>query len=161
MDQKNLAVLTGDRKYGQTRFFFFCTRKCVAVLPGGQKEAAVITRWAYCRVGRKGRGGGFTVIKNYNCLNKSNENFNNHNSGALARAKLAPEEHHGWKKNLPIPENLVITDRIPNDRRPSASQAYQCLLSHFLATFGAQEKTDCTLMLWLIYSCQNKLSADQ
>ena len=35
-----------------------------------------------------------------------------------------------------------VTDR-PTDR-PSAPQAYQCLLSHFLATLGAQEKADCT-----------------
>ena len=33
MGQKHLAVLTGDRKQGQTRSFF--TRKCMAVLPGG------------------------------------------------------------------------------------------------------------------------------
>ena len=47
-----------------------------------------------------------------------------------------------------------------NDR-PSAPQAYQCLLSHFLASFGAQEKTDCTSMQWSIDSCQNRVSADQ
>ena len=60
---------------------------------------------------------------------------------------------------LPIRENLVIT--WPYTDRPSAPQAYQCLLSHFLATLGAQEKTDCTSMLWSIDSCQNKVSADQ
>ena len=38
-------------------------------------------------------------------------------------------------------------DRTPTDRRPSPPQAYQCLLSQFLATLGAQEKTDCTSML--------------
>ena len=42
--------------------------------------------------------------------------------------------------------------------RPSAPQAYQCLLSHFLAALGAQEKADCTSM---IDSCQNRASADQ
>ena len=52
-----------------------------------------------------------------------------------------------------------MTDR-PTDR-PSATQAYQCLLSHFLATLGAQEKADCTSMLSSIDSCQNKVSADQ
>ena len=56
---------------------------------------------------------------------------------------------------LPIRENLVIT--WPYTDRPSAPQAYQCLLSHFLATLGAQEKTDCTSMLWSIDSCQNKV----
>ena len=45
--------------------------------------------------------------------------------------------------------------------RPSAPQAYQCLLSHFLATLGAQEKADCTSMLSSIDSCQNRVSADQ
>ena len=45
--------------------------------------------------------------------------------------------------------------------RPSAPQAYQCLLSHFLATLAAQEKADCTSMLLSIDSCQNKVSADQ
>ena len=48
----------------------------------------------------------------------------------------------------------------PSDR-PSTPQAYQCLLSHFLATLGAQEKADCTSMLLSIDSCQNKVSADQ
>ena len=47
-----------------------------------------------------------------------------------------------------------------NDR-PSAPQAYQCLLSDFLASLGAQEKTDCTSMLWSIDSRQNRVSADQ
>ena len=35
----------------------------------------------------------------------------------------------------------------PSDR-PSASQENQCLLTHFLTTLGAQEKSDCTSMLW-------------
>ena len=47
-----------------------------------------------------------------------------------------------------------------NDRR-SSPQAYQCLLAHFLASLGAQEKTDCTSMLWSIDCCQNRVSADQ
>ena len=45
--------------------------------------------------------------------------------------------------------------------RSSAPQVYQSLLPHFLTTLGAegaQEKTD---LLWLIDSCQNKVSADQ
>ena len=52
-----------------------------------------------------------------------------------------------------------VTDR-PSDR-PSAPQAYQCLLSHFLATLRAQEKADFTSMLSSIDSCQNRVSADQ
>ena len=48
----------------------------------------------------------------------------------------------------------------PTDR-PSAPPAYQCLLSHFLATLGAQEKADCTSMSSSIDSCQNRISADQ
>ena len=36
----------------------------------------------------------------------------------------------------------------------SASQGNQCLLSHFLASLGAQEKTNCTSMLWSIDSSQ-------
>ena len=51
-----------------------------------------------------------------------------------------------------------VTDR-PTDR-PSAPQAYQCLLSHFLTTLGAQEKADCTSMLSSIDNCQNRVSAD-
>ena len=43
----------------------------------------------------------------------------------------------------------------------SASQGNQCLLSHFLASLGAQEKTNCTSMLWSIDSSQNGVSADQ
>ena len=52
-----------------------------------------------------------------------------------------------------------MTDR-PTDR-PSAPQAYQCLLSHFLATLGAQEEADCKSMLSSIDRCQNRISADQ
>ena len=51
-----------------------------------------------------------------------------------------------------------VTNRLTD--RPSAPQAYQCLLSHFLATLGAQEKADCTSMLSSIDSCQNRVSAD-
>ena len=48
-----------------------------------------------------------------------------------------------------------------NDR-PSAPQGNQCLFSHFLAcSLGAQEKPNCTSMLWSIDSCQNRVSADQ
>ena len=53
-----------------------------------------------------------------------------------------------------------MTAHRTNDR-PSAPQAYQCLLSHFLASLGALGKTDCTLMLWSIDSCRNRVSADQ
>ena len=52
-----------------------------------------------------------------------------------------------------------MTER-PTDR-PSSPQAYQCLLSHFLATLGAQEKADCSSMLSSVDSCQNRVSADQ
>ena len=47
-----------------------------------------------------------------------------------------------------------------NDR-PSAPQGNQWLLLHFLASLGAQEKTNCTSMLRSIDSCQNRVSADQ
>ena len=73
--------------------------------------------------------------------------------------RSSPAEHHGL--NLPIPQNLVITRPYTASDRPSAPQAYQCLLSHFLATLGAQEKADCTSMLSSIDSCQNRVSADQ
>ena len=46
-------------------------------------------------------------------------------------------------------------------RRLDAPQGNQCLLSHFLASLGAQEETNCTSMLWSIDSCQNRVSADQ
>ena len=39
-----------------------------------------------------------------------------------------------------------VTVHRTNDR-PSAPQVYQCLLWHFVASLGAQEKTDCTSML--------------
>ena len=65
--------------------------------------------------------------------------------------------------NLPIRQNLVImwpyTERASD--RPSASQGNQCLLSHFVASWGAQEKTNCTSILWSIDSCQNRVSADE
>ena len=50
------------------------------------------------------------------------------------------------------------------NERPSAPQetnVYQCLLLRFLASLGAQEKTNCTSMLWSSDSCQNRVSADQ
>ena len=66
-------------------------------------------------------------------------------------------------RNLPIRENLVITwpytDRQPY--RPSAPQDNQCFISHFLASLGAQEKTNCASMLRSIDSCQNRVSVDQ
>ena len=45
--------------------------------------------------------------------------------------------------------------------RLSAPQGSQCLLSHFLASLGAQEKTNWTSMLCSLDSCQNRVSADQ
>ena len=35
------------------------------------------------------------------------------------------------------------------------------LLSHFLASLGDREETNCTSMLWSTDSCQNRVSADQ
>ena len=60
---------------------------------------------------------------------------------------------------LLIRENLVIT--WPYADRPSSPQGNQCLLLHFLASLGTQEKTNCTSMLWSIDSCQNRISTDQ
>ena len=68
------------------------------------------------------------------------------------RARSAPAVN---KSTHPRKFGNHVTDR------PSAPQAYQCLLSHFLATLGAQEKADCTSMLSSIDSCQNRVSADQ
>ena len=45
--------------------------------------------------------------------------------------------------------------------RSSVPQRNQCLPSHFAASLEAQEKADCTLMLWSIDSSQNGASADQ
>ena len=64
-----------------------------------------------------------------------------------------------------------IPSAMQEDRMPTPQQN-QCLLTHFLTTLGAQEKTDCSSMLWSIMdfmdnihgsidSCQNKVSADQ
>ena len=69
--------------------------------------------------------------------------------------------------NLPIPENLVITwlytDRRPlTANRPSVRTTGQPMFTlTLLASLGAQEKTNCTSMLWSIESCQNRASADQ
>ena len=60
----------------------------------------------------------------------------------------------------------VVFNRLP------APWESQCLLLHFPTTLGAQEKSDCSSMLWSIMdfmdnihgsidSCQNKVSADQ
>ena len=54
-----------------------------------------------------------------------------------------------------------MTVNCPPAARPSAPEAYQRLLSYFLATLGAQEKADCTSMLSSVDSCQNRVSADQ
>ena len=70
------------------------------------------------------------------------------------------------KKIYPSQKICLSRDRTPTDRpsdRPSAPQENQCLLSYFPTTLGAQEKTDCTSMLWSIMdnihesidSCQN------
>ena len=55
-------------------------------------------------------------------------------------------------------ENLVITWPYA---RPTAPQGNQCLLSHFLASLGAQWKSNCTSMLRSIDSCQHRVSPDQ
>ena len=75
------------------------------------------------------------------------------------RAECASGASWVNKSTYPRKFGNHVTDR-PTDR-PSAPQAYQCLLSHFLATLGAQEKADCTSMLSSIDSCQNRVSADQ
>ena len=57
-----------------------------------------------------------------------------------------------------------VTVHRPSERasdRPPAQQGNQCLLSHFLASLGHQEETNCTSMLWSIDSCQNRVSVDQ
>ena len=53
--------------------------------------------------------------------------------------------------------NGTYRSPVDSGARPSAPQAYQCLLSYFLATLGAQEKADCTSMWSLI----DRVSADQ
>ena len=84
------------------------------------------------------------------------------NSGA-PRAKRASGAPWVNKSTHPRKFGNYVTER-PSDRatdRPSEPQAYQCLLSHFLATLEAQEKADCTSMLSSIDSCQNRVSADR
>ena len=76
------------------------------------------------------------------------------NSGT-PRARFARARGRRPIVYLPIRENLVIGAVRPRSpARPSAPQAYRWL-SHFLACSGAQEKTDCTSMLWSVDSCQN------
>ena len=45
--------------------------------------------------------------------------------------------------------------------RPLAPGGNQCLLSHFVASLGDREETNCTSMLWSTDTCQNRVSADQ
>ena len=53
-----------------------------------------------------------------------------------------------------------MTDRTTD--RPSAPQAYQCLLSHFLATLGAQEEASWLHINVVInWQLSNRVSADQ
>ena len=56
MGQKKIAVLTGDRIIEG-----FFTRKCMAVLPGGQKRGQ-ITKWPYCCITAVAKRRGFTVL---------------------------------------------------------------------------------------------------
>ena len=79
----------------------------------------------------------------------------------LWRAKRACEAPWVSKSTHPRKFGNHMTVHRPLAACPSAPQAYQCLLSHFLATLGAQEKADCTSMLSSIDSCQNRVSADQ
>ena len=79
----------------------------------------------------------------------------------LWRAKRACGAPWVSKSTHPRKFGNHVTVHRPPAARPSAPQAYQCLLSHFLATLGAQEKVDCTSMLSSIDSCQNRVSADQ
>ena len=79
----------------------------------------------------------------------------------LWRAKRACGTPWVSKSTHPRKFGYHVTVHRPPAARPSAPQAYQCLLSHFLATLGAQEKADCTSMLSSIDSCQNRVSADQ
>ena len=69
--------------------------------------------------------------------------------------------------NLPIPENLVMTwpytdRRPPTADRPSVRTTGQPMFTlTLLASLEAQEKINCTSMLWSIDSCRNRASADQ
>ena len=95
---------------------------------------------------------GTQLLSSIQLANKAWE-INNYSGAPRAkRASGAP-----WVNKCTHPRKFGnhVTDR------PSAPQAYQCLLSHFLATLGAQEKADCTSMLSSIDSCQNRVSADQ
>ena len=61
-----------------------------------------------------------------------------------------------------------LRDRTPS-ACSSAPQGNQCLISHFLASLGAQEQTDIAQilhinvpsMLWSVGICQNSVSADK
>ena len=61
----------------------------------------------------------------------------------------------------PTPHHTLNPPCWPPDQhptfRPSAPQAYQCLISHFLASLTWY----CTSMFWLIESCQINVSADR
>ena len=57
---------------------------------------------------------------------------------------------------------MNFTWRTPTDRPPSVRTTGKPMFTlTLLASLGAQEKTNCTSMLWSIDSCQNKVSADQ
>ena len=82
-----------------------------------------------------------------------------HYSGAPRGASQLSKSTHPRKFGNNVTVHRPIVRQ--TDRRPSARQENQCLLSHLLTTLGAQEETDCTSMLWSIDSCQNKVSAKQ
>ena len=69
-------------------------------------------------------------------------------------------EPYSWS-NLPIPENLVITWPYTERTTVRPHHRHTNVYSHFLASLGAQEKTDCTSMQWSTDSCQHRVSADQ
>ena len=102
-----------------------------------------------------------------NQVDLSSVKFHSHSEGKqkqcfsrIIQAQRPSLSHSPIAKVIyPSQEIWKSCDR-PTDR-PSAPQAYQCLLSHFVATLGAQEEADCTSMLFSIDSCQNRVSADQ
>ena len=81
----------------------------------------------------------------------------------------APQLKFWFQTDLGCENSASYVKKTVAFNRLSAPQENQCLLSHFLTTLGAKEKTDCSSMLWSIMdnvsgsidSCQNKVSADQ
>ena len=86
---------------------------------------------------------------------------------SLSSGSPPTREARAWaephtKANVAIyPSEKIWKSRDRTPDRPFAPQRNQCLLSHFLASLEAQEKTNCTSMLWSIDTCQNSVSADE